>query len=206
MQISDRYTLTPLLTHRAHNAQELRATASKEVCLDKPILVAPPSSMVASVRSVVLRTQTRHTTASSILGGSPAFPTSCTSACGPKRSASPSRESGDASNTSKSGRWRWMTSAIASRYRRGEMVTSIRTRNAFLPADKGRIKGAHRDHLLASSNPCLTPSSPDHKDCRAIMYLKVHDLWAEQRTPGHASPGNPGGLTANVAQPFHALG
>jgi hypothetical protein len=35
-----------------------------------------------------------------------------------------------------------MESAITSRYMRGVMVTSIRTKNAFLPADKDRVKGS----------------------------------------------------------------
>jgi hypothetical protein len=34
-----------------------------------------------------------------------------------------------------------MERASASRYMRGETVTSIRTKNAFLPADKDRMKG-----------------------------------------------------------------
>src|SRR5215218_9922967 len=74
-------------------------------------------------------------------GGSPASSASCTSTCGPKRSALPSRDQGGASSTSKSGRRRWMQSASASRYMRGEMVSSIRTKHAFVSADKDRMKG-----------------------------------------------------------------
>ena len=48
---------------------------------------------------------------------------------------------GGAISTSKSGRRLRMERAIASRYMRGETVTSIRTKNAFLPADKDRMKG-----------------------------------------------------------------
>ena len=76
--------------------------------------VVPSSSIVASTRSV-LSIRTRHTTPSAnTAGGNPASSASCTSTCGSKRSALPSRGQGGASSTSKSGWRRWMERASTS--------------------------------------------------------------------------------------------
>ena len=55
--------------------------------------VVPSSSIVASMRSV-MSIRTRHTTPCANARGSPASSASCTSTCGLKRSASPSRKPG----------------------------------------------------------------------------------------------------------------
>lgn len=109
------------------------SNSSRETSLTSEVV--PSSSTVASMRSV-LRSRIRHSTSSGHLRSTLAPSASSTSTCGSKRSASPSRDSGEASSTSKSGRRRWMQRASTSLYMRGVMVTSIRTRTRSFPQTK----------------------------------------------------------------------